>query len=95
MPAGQPGESPFLITEHQNYPPPTPPPHFNGATPSPAGCQLSIGEPAAGFCYYLLASIDLMIWTKLMARTSAASTYEYIDAKATNHPARFYRLVVP
>jgi hypothetical protein len=36
-----------------------------------------------------------MIWTKLMARTSAASTYEYIDAKATNHPARFYRLVVP
>jgi hypothetical protein len=95
VPAGQPGEPSLVITEHQNYPPPNPPPRFNGASPSSTGCQLSIGEPAAGFCYCLEASIDLATWTKLMVRTSAGGTYDWVDEQASSQPTRFYRLVVP
>jgi hypothetical protein len=95
LPAGLTGEPPLVITEHQNYPTPNPPPHFNGATPSPAGCQLSISEPVAGFCYCLEATIDLATWTKLMARASAGGIYEWVDEQASNQPTRFYRLVVP
>jgi hypothetical protein len=93
VPAGQPGQLPLLITEHQEYG--GEPPRFDSATPSPTGCQLSIAEPVAGFCYYLEASIDLMTWTKLMARASTGATHEWTDAQATNRPVCFYRLVVP
>jgi len=74
VPAGQPGQPPLLITEHQEYG--GQPPRFNGATSSPTGCQLAIGEPAAGACCYLEASTDLVTWTKLMVRTSAGGTHE-------------------
>ena len=92
VPAAQPGQPPLLITEHQEYDGPV---RFNAATPSPAGFELSILEPAAGFTYCLEGSTDLLTWTKLMARTSAGGTHEWTDAQVSDHPARFYRLVVP
>jgi len=93
VPAGLTGQPPLTITEHQEYG--GEPPHFNGASSSPTGCHLSIGEPLAGFCYCLEASADLVTWTKVVAQTSAGSGHEDIDQEAMNYPARFFRLVVP
>jgi hypothetical protein len=95
VPAGLTGQLPLVITEHQDYPPPNPPPRLNRATPSPTGCLLSISEPLADFCYCLEASTDLVAWTKLMSRTSAGGTHEWTDPQAADLQARFYRLVVP
>jgi hypothetical protein len=83
----------LTITEHQEYG--DPPPRFNSVTPSPAGCQIVIGEPAANARYMLEASPDLVTWTKLLARTSAGGAHEFLDVQAANHARRFYRLVVP
>jgi hypothetical protein len=94
VPTGQLGQPPLTITEHQEYGTNLPP-RLNGAAHSPTGCQLSIGEPAAGFRYCLEASIDLLTWIKFMARTSAGGIYEWLDEQASNQPTRFYRLVVP
>jgi hypothetical protein len=95
VPAGEPGQVPLQVTEHQEYPPGRPLPQFNSAAPSPAGLGLSITEPEAGFLYCLEGSTDLVTWTKLMVRTSGGGTHEWTDTQATNAPTRFYRLVVP
>jgi hypothetical protein len=70
-------------------------PQFSAVTNVAGGLQLSYTEPAANARYLLEASSDLVNWTKLMARTSAGSTAQFTDTRATNHPSRFYRLQVP
>ncbi|MSU62035.1 MAG: PKD domain-containing protein [Pedosphaera sp.] len=70
-------------------------PQLSGASNGPDGLQLSMTEPAAGASYVLEASSDLVTWTKLMARKSAAGTTQFIVTRAAGSDARFYRLQVP
>jgi len=93
VPAGQPGQPPLEIVEHCTDC--TEAPRFTGATPSPAGLELTITESASFIGYMLEASTDLATWTKLMARAGTRSQYQWTDSQATNFPVRFYRLVVP
>jgi hypothetical protein len=70
-------------------------PQFSGVTNSAGGLQISFTEPATNARYLLEASSGLVNWTKLMARTSAGATTNYLDSRMTNYPSRFYRLQVP
>ncbi len=91
--AGQPGQPPLLVTEHQEYSGAAP--AFSGASFLPAGFDLAIAEPSTGAVYVLEGSTDLATWTKLMVRGGAGGTYEWADEQASNQSTRFYRLVVP
>jgi len=68
-----------------------------------AGLQLSLNG-FAGEVYELQVSTDLISWLRLVSLTNTAAlvsvtnftaTAEYLDANATNYPARFYRAVWP
>jgi len=50
---------------------------------------------ASGAWYALEGSTDLQTWAMLLARTSTGGTQSFTDTKTTNHPARYYRLIVP
>jgi hypothetical protein len=70
-------------------------PLLAGTTKDPSGLHLSITEPATGARYILEASTDMIIWTKLLARTSAGGTHQFTDTASASNPKRFYRLQVP
>ena len=70
-------------------------PALTGVNKTVSGLHLGITEPDATARYLLEASSDLTSWTKLMARTSAGGTTNYLDSRMTNYPSRFYRLQVP
>ena len=84
----------FTVVEHQDYA--GPPPSFTQVAPAENGAvRLSIAEPASGARYVLEASANLVNWTKLAARTSGGTTFQFTDTQAPKNGARFYRLVVP
>ena len=91
--AGQIGQPPLLVTEHQEYSGAAP--AFAGASFAPTGFDLAVAEPAIGIVYVFEGSADLATWTKLMVRTSAGGAYEWVDEQASNQPTCFYRLGVP
>ena len=51
------------------------------------GLQLAITEPTVDAVYTVEASTNLVIWTKLMARTSAGDTFCFIDAGPRTTPS--------
>ena len=81
------------VVESQGYT--NAPPQIASAVKDASGLKLAITEPAAGARYILEASTDMIIWTKLLARTSAGGTAQFTDAHAAEFPQRFYRLQVP
>jgi len=83
----------LTIVETQGYPGPQP--TISSANSTPSGLQLTIQEPAVGARYALEGSTDLQNWAMLLARTSTGGTQSFTDTKSTNHPARFYRVIVP
>ena len=83
----------LTIVEHQSYTGARP--AFAGAKSQTNGLQISITEPDAGARYVLEGSPDLLLWTKLMAKTSGGGTAQYTDTRAANYTNRFYRVVVP
>ena len=85
----------LTVIESQGYSPTNTRPSFTGATNDASGAKLAFTEPDANARYILEASTNMVTWTKLMARTSAGSTAQFTDTRATNYAKRFYRLQVP
>ena len=84
----------LTVVEHQDYA--GPPPSFTQVTPAENGAvRVTIAEPASGARYVLEASANLVNWTKLAARTSGGTTFQFTDTQAPKNGARFYRMVVP
>ena len=84
----------LTVVEHQDYA--IPAPSFTQVAPAENGAvRVTIAEPLSGARYVLEASANLVNWTKLAARTSGGTTFQFTDTQATKNGARFYRLVVP
>jgi hypothetical protein len=83
----------LTVQEHQEYS--GQPPTFASMATITNGLQLAITEPTAGAVYTIEASTNLVNWIKLMARTSAGSTFVYTDNRTASYQRRFYRVVVP
>ena len=56
-------------------------PALTGVEKTVSGLHLTITEPDATARYLIEASTDLTSWTKLMARTSAGGTTNYLDRR--------------
>ena len=68
---------------------------FTGTQRSTNGAmKLSISGDT-GLLYVLEASTNLVNWTKLVVRTNASGTMEFLDTNATNSNRRFYRALAP
>jgi hypothetical protein len=85
----------LTIVESQSYTNTNAIPNFTGAVKTTGGVELSFSEPATNAVYILEASTNLIDWTKLVVRTSAGVTTNYMDTRATNYTKRFYRILVP
>jgi len=83
------------IEEHEDYAETNPVPALTLVGTSTNGLALTIQEPTAGAHYALEGSTDLQNWAMLLSRKSVGGTQDYIDTKATNGTARFYRVIVP
>jgi hypothetical protein len=84
----------LTVVEHQDYA--GPPPSFTQVAPAEnRAVRVTIAEPSSGARYVLEASANLVNWTKLAARPSGGTTFQFTDTQAPNNGARFYRLVVP
>jgi hypothetical protein len=84
----------LTVVEHQDYG--GAPPSFTQVAPVENGAvRLTIAEPSSPARYVLEASVNLVNWTKLAARTSGGTIFQFTDTQAPKNGARFYRLVVP
>jgi len=63
----------------------------SGMSSTGFGFQFSV---PAGHTYIVLASGDFVHWVPISTNTAVTSSVAFTDAEATNHQARFYRVVV-
>jgi len=61
------------------------------------GCRLSLALPANGICSIQTASnlfVNPTPWEELTNFVIVGTPVEFTDSSATNHPARFYRVII-
>lgn len=89
-----PSTTPSIIPQSQLYPFTTVTPVFlNSTNPYTAsGFQMQINS-VAGQSYVFQSTTDLVHWVSLSTNVAPSNITIYVDASASNFPARFYRAV--
>ena len=66
----------------------------SGAAMTPSGFTFQLSVPV-GITYVILATTNLQDWTPISTNVSLTESVMFTDVAATNHPSRFYQVLVP